>query len=62
MPGCPPTNCTTAPGGLAFTLREGGEQLLIETGLIGNYNVANLLAVIAACARWLTTRWPPLPP
>ncbi|MGM9514589.1 UDP-N-acetylmuramoyl-L-alanyl-D-glutamate--2,6-diaminopimelate ligase [Roseateles sp. DB2] len=34
-------------GGLAFTLREqeGGEHL-VETGLIGEYNVANLLAVI----------------
>lgn len=34
-------------GGLAFTLRErdGGEHL-IETGLIGEYNVANLLGVI----------------
>ncbi|CAN5224496.1 UDP-N-acetylmuramoyl-L-alanyl-D-glutamate--2,6-diaminopimelate ligase [soil metagenome] len=34
-------------GGLAFTLHEGDEdRLLIETGLIGEYNVANLLAVI----------------
>jgi UDP-N-acetylmuramoyl-L-alanyl-D-glutamate--2,6-diaminopimelate ligase len=34
-------------GGLAFTLHEGDEeQLLIETGLIGEYNVANLMAVI----------------
>jgi len=33
-------------GGLAFTLCEGDERLLIETGLIGEYNVANLLAVI----------------
>ncbi|MDN3922269.1 UDP-N-acetylmuramoyl-L-alanyl-D-glutamate--2,6-diaminopimelate ligase [Roseateles violae] len=33
-------------GGLAFTLREGDEELLVETGLIGEYNVANLLAVI----------------
>ncbi|MDC8784140.1 UDP-N-acetylmuramoyl-L-alanyl-D-glutamate--2,6-diaminopimelate ligase [Roseateles koreensis] len=34
-------------GGLAFTLREqGGDEALIETGLIGDYNVANLLAVI----------------
>ena len=34
-------------GGLAFTLVEGGEKHLIETGLIGEYNVANLLGVIA---------------
>ena len=34
-------------GGLAFTVHEGEEKLLIETGLIGEYNVANLLAVIA---------------
>jgi len=33
-------------GGLAFTLKEGGESLLVETGLIGEYNVANLLSVI----------------
>lgn len=33
-------------GGLAFTLNEGDQALLIETGLIGEYNVANLLAVI----------------
>lgn len=37
-------------GGLAFTLREqgadGGQEQLIETGLIGEYNVANLLGVI----------------
>ena len=33
-------------GGLAFTLHESGERLLIETGLIGEYNVSNLLAVI----------------
>ncbi|MBV8503585.1 MAG: UDP-N-acetylmuramoyl-L-alanyl-D-glutamate--2,6-diaminopimelate ligase [Paucibacter sp.] len=34
-------------GGLAFTLIEGSEKHLIETGLIGEYNVANLLGVIA---------------
>ena len=34
-------------GGLAFTLIEGAEKHLIETGLIGEYNVANLLGVIA---------------
>ncbi len=33
-------------GGLAFTLQEGEQRFLIETGLIGDYNVANLLAVI----------------
>jgi len=34
-------------GGLAFTLKEeGGQATLVETGLIGEYNVANLLAVI----------------
>ena len=33
-------------GGLAFTLREGDASLLIETGLIGEYNIANLLAEI----------------
>ncbi|MBT9493511.1 MAG: UDP-N-acetylmuramoyl-L-alanyl-D-glutamate--2,6-diaminopimelate ligase [Paucibacter sp.] len=39
-------------GGLTFTLREGEEALLIETGLIGDYNVANLLGVIG-CLRAL---------
>ncbi len=34
------------PGGLAFTLREGDEALPVQTGLIGDYNIANLLAVI----------------
>ncbi len=34
-------------GGLAFTLKEqGAPDQLVETGLIGEYNVANLLAVI----------------
>jgi len=34
-------------GGLAFTLNEqGAEPVLVETGLIGEYNVSNLLAVI----------------
>jgi len=32
--------------GLCFTLREGEQSLKIETGLIGEYNVANLLGVI----------------
>jgi UDP-N-acetylmuramoyl-L-alanyl-D-glutamate--2,6-diaminopimelate ligase len=33
-------------GGLAFDLYEGQEQALVRTGLIGDYNVANLLAVV----------------
>ncbi|QPF75334.1 UDP-N-acetylmuramoyl-L-alanyl-D-glutamate--2,6-diaminopimelate ligase [Roseateles sp. DAIF2] len=33
-------------GGLAFSLREGEQELPVQTGLIGDYNVANLLAVI----------------
>jgi UDP-N-acetylmuramoyl-L-alanyl-D-glutamate--2,6-diaminopimelate ligase len=34
-------------GGLCFTLREAGADALpVQTGLIGDYNVANLLAVI----------------
>lgn len=33
-------------GGLAFDLYEGGEQALVRTGLIGDYNVSNLLAVV----------------
>ncbi|MCV2356739.1 UDP-N-acetylmuramoyl-L-alanyl-D-glutamate--2,6-diaminopimelate ligase [Paucibacter sp. B2R-40] len=39
-------------GGLAFTLRESEQALLVETGLIGEYNVANLLGVIG-CLRAL---------
>ena len=39
-------------GGLAFTLREGDQALQLETGLIGEYNVANLLGVIG-CLRAL---------
>ncbi|MEJ6006483.1 UDP-N-acetylmuramoyl-L-alanyl-D-glutamate--2,6-diaminopimelate ligase [Paucibacter sp. AS339] len=39
-------------GGLAFTLREGEQAILVETGLIGEYNVANLLGVIG-CLRAL---------
>ncbi|WP_077037136.1 UDP-N-acetylmuramoyl-L-alanyl-D-glutamate--2,6-diaminopimelate ligase [Pelomonas sp. KK5] len=36
-------------GGLAFLLREGSEPaVIVETGLIGEYNVANLLGVIGA--------------
>lgn len=33
-------------GGLAFTLKEADQTVLVETGLIGEYNVSNLLAVI----------------
>ena len=35
-----------ADGGLSFELHEGAEQVTVTTGLIGDYNVANLLAVI----------------
>ena len=34
--------------GLAFTLREGTEALEVQTGLIGDYNAANLLGVAGA--------------
>lgn len=34
--------------GLAFMLKEGEQRLPLQTGLIGEYNVANLLSVIAA--------------
>lgn len=34
------------PGGLAFTLCEGERALPVQSGLIGDYNIANLLAVI----------------
>jgi UDP-N-acetylmuramyl-tripeptide synthetase len=35
-------------GGLAFTLAEGAQRLAVRTGLIGDYNVSNLLGVMAA--------------
>lgn len=35
-----------ADGGLRFTLTENSDQHLVQTQLIGDYNVANLLAVI----------------
>lgn len=34
--------------GLAFTLCEGGEVVAVQTGLIGDYNAANLLGVAGA--------------
>lgn len=34
--------------GLAFTLKEGGEQVSIQTTMVGAFNVINLLGVIAA--------------
>jgi UDP-N-acetylmuramoyl-L-alanyl-D-glutamate--2,6-diaminopimelate ligase len=34
--------------GLAFTLHEGGEGVDVQTGLIGDYNAANLLGVAGA--------------
>ena len=34
--------------GLAFTLREGAEAVEVQTGLIGDYNAANLLGVAGA--------------
>lgn len=33
-------------GGLCFDLREGGAEVAVRTGLIGDYNVSNLLAVV----------------
>jgi UDP-N-acetylmuramyl-tripeptide synthetase len=33
-------------GGLAFTLHEGGESVSVDSRLIGDYNVSNLLVVI----------------
>ncbi|TXI24533.1 MAG: UDP-N-acetylmuramoyl-L-alanyl-D-glutamate--2,6-diaminopimelate ligase, partial [Roseateles sp.] len=34
--------------GLAFTLHEGGDEVSVQTGLIGDYNASNLLGVAAA--------------
>lgn len=36
------------PLGLQFTVVEGGERLFLETALIGEYNVSNLLGVLGA--------------
>jgi len=35
-------------GGLCFDLLEAGQRVTVGTGLIGDYNVANLLAVVGA--------------
>lgn len=35
-------------GGLAFTLNEGAHAVAVQTGLIGDYNASNVLAVIGA--------------
>ncbi|MEY8875134.1 MAG: UDP-N-acetylmuramoyl-L-alanyl-D-glutamate--2,6-diaminopimelate ligase, partial [Leptothrix sp. (in: b-proteobacteria)] len=35
-------------GGLCFTLHEAAQQVSVRTGLIGDYNAANVLAVIGA--------------
>ena len=37
-----------ADGGLCFDVLEGSERAAVRTGLIGDYNVANLLGVVAA--------------
>ena len=42
------TDIGYADGGLAFTVREEGESARLATPLIGQYNVNNLLGVIAA--------------
>jgi UDP-N-acetylmuramoyl-L-alanyl-D-glutamate--2,6-diaminopimelate ligase len=42
------TNVGIMQGGLAFTVHEADTQAAVHTQLVGNYNVANLLAVIAA--------------
>lgn len=34
--------------GLSFTVVEGGQRLTLETGLIGDYNVSNILGVLGA--------------
>ncbi len=36
------------PQGLAFVLQEAGQRHLLRTGLVGHYNVENLLCVIAS--------------
>jgi UDP-N-acetylmuramyl-tripeptide synthetase len=40
------TDIAYTDGGLGFELREGGARASVRTGLIGDYNVSNLLAVI----------------
>ena len=35
--------------GLSFAVTEGNEKHLLQTRLIGQYNVSNLLGVMAAC-------------
>lgn len=40
------TDIAYRDGGLAFTVHEGDASTLVRTGLIGDYNVSNVLAVI----------------
>ncbi len=40
------TEVRSGPEGLAFLLHEGEQAVPVQTGLIGDYNVANLLAVV----------------
>jgi len=42
------SNIGYGPQGLAFTVVEGAEQHRLQTGVVGQYNVSNLLGVIAA--------------
>ncbi len=42
------SDITLAGAGLSFQVIEGGEQHLLQTRLIGQYNVSNLIGVIAA--------------
>jgi UDP-N-acetylmuramoyl-L-alanyl-D-glutamate--2,6-diaminopimelate ligase len=38
--------------GLSFTVLEAGHSLRMNTRLVGQYNVSNLLGVLATCAAW----------
>jgi UDP-N-acetylmuramyl-tripeptide synthetase len=42
------TEVTLGEGGLRFCVREGERSLMLQTQVIGSYNVSNLLGVIAA--------------
>jgi len=46
-----------SPDGIAFTVQEDEEPILLETSLVGRYNVYNCLAAVSACREALQLPW-----
>ena len=58
------TNIGYADEGLQWVVREGAQSVAIRTALVGDYNIDNLMGVLARCGRWACrcpTRWRPAP-